>query len=84
MCARRSRRRSPELQAGLDRLKREVAGTLKPRGPSAAWGSGPARSGQPGHGPMVSRLLELADRHLARRRSSRQAGPDLPPPRPEP
>jgi hypothetical protein len=49
----RSRRRSPELQAGLDRLKGEVAG----RPPE-------------GDGPMVARLLDLAERHLAKRRAS--------------
>lgn len=55
MCARpsRSQRRSPELQAGLDRLKGEVAG----RPPE-------------GEDPMVAHLLELADRHLARKRAS--------------
>jgi len=55
VCARhnRSQRRSPELQAGLDRLKGEVTG----RRPAD-------------EGPMVAHLLELADRHLARKRAS--------------
>lgn len=69
---RRSRRRPPEVQAGLDQLKREVARTLTPRRPSP-WGSqaqGRAGSGSDpaGEGSVVGRMLDIAARHVSRRR----------------
>lgn len=59
------RRRSPELQAGLDALKSDLARELA-RGRRA----GPAGT----EGPMVSRLLDLAERHVAQGR--RRPDPD--------
>ena len=85
MCARRSRRRPPEVQAALDRLKGEVARNMA--GPpvseqTTCSGWGHPRPGPPGDGPMVLHLLDLADRHLARSRvgSSRPSGSRPPDP----
>ncbi len=74
MSARRGsrRRRPPEIQAALEALKRKMAQGLPPRtysGPPGRWGDD--------NGPMVSRLLDLADRHVSTRRDP--ARPDGPP-----
>lgn len=84
----RRRRRSPEVEAALNNLKREVAGNLRRRGPGASPGPGlhnwsstvpgdqrPDQgpyAGPPSDGPMVERMLEIASR---RRRRGQPGGP---------
>lgn len=65
------RRRSPELRAALDELKREVGQNLaaRRRRPGPDRSPAPGGNAPGGDGPMVDRLIELAERHLARRRA---------------
>ncbi len=70
--ARRRRRRPPEVQAALDRLKRDIAASLAPRGPGARGQvRGTGRRGPSGEGPMVTRMLDIAARHLDMKRRGR-------------